>query len=76
MENRLLGYGSFMPEDHPEDRIGISDCLARGYTCLIRYFALICRASPQIHIHKKVLNAAVCCECNSVCTAKIFFFLH
>lgn len=63
-----------MPEDHPEDRICISDCLARGYRCLIRYFALICRASLQIHLHEKVWNAAVGCECNPVCTAKIFFF--
>lgn len=65
---------TFMPEDHPEDRICISDCLARGYRCLIRCFALICRASLQIHLHEKEWNAAAGCECNPVCTAKIFFF--
>lgn len=55
----------------PEDRLSLPDCLAREQTCLIRYFTLMCRAQPQVHVQEEVLDAAACCECKPVCTAEI-----
>lgn len=54
----------------------LPDCLAREQRCLIRCFALMCRAQPWVSVQEEALGAAACCECKSVSAAEICTHAH